>query len=126
VFIEIKGGSSEENDLTFTLSDSDEGGANYAEQWNTAINFFIIDMNRRADITNHLQDWMVGQVTDDLVIVEAPNDWVSSSTFHWTVPGNVLSGYFPSTQQATTEALEDPDVDTLQCFWVATTAIPPD
>jgi hypothetical protein len=135
LWLEVKKGGSVVNNSTIVLYTQDahaHPSNNSYSQENTTINFLIQGANPNTgqilDITNQTQPWMIGQLTDDVVIAEAPTAWVASAGYQWTVPGNVAAGYFPSTQQASVQPLEPEDLtrDTLQYFWVANQAIAPD
>jgi hypothetical protein len=140
VFLELKKGSYSENDVTCAIASNDNGDEQNFDQQNTGVNVHI-DLASNAnggpsgDVENKKIDWLVGQMVDLTVWIEAPPDWLNDMDYQWTVPGNVLRDYTINNATAYTTPLlqsnnndqnDDPSTGTAQrevkFFWVSTDA----
>jgi hypothetical protein len=98
VWLEVKQGSTSIDDITETLSSTDNGDDQVFDQQNTAVNLKIIadtDPNQDGggETTNKNRNWLVGQLVDEHVQIDCPPEWKTAPTYDWTAPGDILRDY---------------------------------
>jgi hypothetical protein len=95
VWIEVKSGSVQVDDIATTLSATDHVPF---VQHNTSVNFQIISMNDPnndggGDVKNIPREWLIGQMVDQYVSIQCPPEWRQNPTYQWSVDGNALRDY---------------------------------
>ncbi len=141
IWLEVKQGSQSVNDVVCDLNSNDNGASPPGfDQKNTAVNFkldALTDPNQEGiwDVKNKKRKWLIGQLVDQIVEVQAPAAWKTNLAYQWSVPGNILRSYDMTASAATPFGVTDDDGGQpfpaqhtgykqaeIRFFWVSTAA----
>jgi Fibronectin type III domain len=122
VYVEAISGSSNVDDVLVTLADDDSSatvnppdhatknstptttGPASSPYRATNVGIRILSLNGNIaqpdqEPTGHTQNWLIGQLADLLVSIDAPAIWVEQPSYSWNIPGRTLLDYQPNSTQ---------------------------
>lgn len=111
VFLEVNKGSTDVGDVAIQLRSTDNGDDQVYTENRTAVNLHLRSLNEpiggEQNIEHRTANWIVGQDTRLLAVVEAPEVYKQATTYRWTVPGSANYDYVVTAASGTLFDLVD-------------------
>lgn len=140
LWVEVKAGSEAEGDLVTQAAsyyNATRPSNGTKSQANTGINLIITANSHPngdtvSDATNQSRDWLVGQLADLSLTIQAPATRLPDIRYQWTVPGQTLYKYVATDSRGYGVPLADANEaqvglsrSSIKFFWASTSADAP-